>query len=177
MQKVLHWVWQGFFILLYPFLSLFSLVFTGLVWVLSVISAKITAIGYKPNAAVITEKKHINWNIHEGYTLQLSYLKSIHFGPELYRIVKSPEALNLLNKKVISLWHYSGKNAFYFQVWPNQQEHQLENYELWRISLVDQMAEHCRTFRDFEWQVSEIEGKVTITCPSTEEQFVALGSA
>jgi hypothetical protein len=170
MQKVLGYVWQVIFIILYPFLTLFSVTFTGLIRLFSVISEGVHKL-LDTNSQPIGEQPKPYLNIPVGEA-KLSFLplKEIHFGPQLYSLKHGPMFMSAWINQAFGSWSYTSGGYTLLQHWPQTEEHLLSEYQLLILDSQKQTAAILGSFKDFNWVVIEQEGSLIVSYPDTNEQ-------
>lgn len=145
--------WQVLFVLFYPFITLFSLLFIGLVSVISAISRLFA----KPAYAEEAEDTTGGWQpftSHHGLYLSRKAVHEVQFGPVLYHFRSSP-ALADLQQSYWSDFAVPMGEGFILQRWPSIAEHELEQFELVYVRPGLEKPLVLATMPTFYWEVKE----------------------
>lgn len=147
--------WEVLFILLYPFITLFSLLFIGLVSVISFISGLFSG---KPAAQADDGNGNtIDWQPfvqHHGLFLSRKPVHQVQFGPLLYHFKSNP-AIPGLDLSYWSDFQVPIGEGFLLQRWPSIAEHELETFELVYVRPGLEAPVVLHTMPGFFWQVQE----------------------
>lgn len=148
--------WQVLFIICYPFITLFSLLFIGLVSLISAVSRLFA--GRQEEQAPQVSGSQDGWQSfvqHHGFFLSRKAVHEVQFGPILYHFRSNPPQ-PAIQDAFWSDFNVSIGEGFLLQRWPSIAEHELEHFELVyvRPGLEEPLVLH--TMPTFYWQTHEI---------------------
>ncbi len=147
--------WEILFILFYPFITLFSLLFIGLVSLISALSRLFTS---KPaTQAETTEEEGVEWKPfvqHHGVFLSRKPVHQVQFGPVLYHF-KANHNIPGLEHSFWSDFQVPIGEGFLLQRWPSIAEHELEQFELVYVRPGLDAPVVVQSMPTFYWQVQE----------------------
>lgn len=163
--------WEVLFILFYPFITLFSLLFIGLVSVISFISGLFTS---KPAAQSNASEADITeWQPfvqHHGLFLSRRAVHQVQFGPLLYHFKTNPPIPGL-ETSYWSDFQVPIGEGFLLQRWPSIAEHELESFELVYVRPGLEAPVVLQTMPGFFWQLQEHSHEaIDITWTEDEEE-------
>lgn len=121
--------WQVLFVLFYPFITLFSLLFIGLVSVVSAISRLIAKPAEENSGDESSGKEWHAFTHHHGLYLSRKPVHEVQFGPVLYNFRSTP-GIPFLTESYWSDFAVPVGEGFLLQRWPSIAEHELETFEL-----------------------------------------------
>jgi hypothetical protein len=146
--------WQVLFVIFYPFITLFSLLFIGLVSVISAISRMVAPAAAQTEVA---ESKADGWQpftSHHGLYLSRKAVHEVQFGPVLYHYRTSP-AIEGMQHSYWSDFAVPMGDGFILQRWPTIAEHELEQFELVYVRPGLESPLVIATMPTFYWEVEE----------------------
>ena len=149
--------WQVLFIIFYPFITLFSLLFIGLVSFISVVS-RIFAGRSKEQAAEGQAEADGGWKPfmqHHGFYLSRKPVHEVQFGPILYQFKSNPPQA-AIEQAYWSDFIVPIGEGFLLQRWPSIAEHELEQFELVYVRPGMEKPIVLSVMSTFYWQTREI---------------------
>lgn len=148
--------WQVMFVIFYPFITLFSLLFIGMLSIVSAISGLFTR-SETAGEAEDAEAAKLNWEPfmqHHGLYLSRKAVHEVQFGPVLYQIRSNP-SLPYLQQAYWSDFIVPIGEGFLLQRWPSIAEHELERFELVYVRPGLQEPYVLQVMPTFYWQSHE----------------------
>lgn len=149
--------WQVLFIIFYPFITLFSLLFIGLVSVISAVSRVFASREVEEQAQEVNSGT-AEWQSfvqHHGFFLSRKPVHEVQFGPILYHFKANPPQAGI-QAAYWSEFNVAIGEGFLLQRWPSIAEHELEHFELVYVRPgLDEPLVLC-TMPTFYWQTREL---------------------
>lgn len=178
MQMFYKKAWQVLFTIFYPFITLFSLLFIGLVSLISAVSRLITSPLEKKEEqeVAVSPDWHVFAEAH-GLALRRLPVHEVQFGPLIYKLQSTP-AIEALESSYWSDFVVPAGNGFLLQRWPSIEEHELEYFELVFVKAGSQTPVLLHTMPTFYWQVQPTaDGGITLIWNEKEEKRLHLTAA
>ena len=147
--------WNVLFLLLYPFITLFSLLFIGVLTVVSALSRLFTKSVGQGEETTTTESGWQPFMHHHGLYLSRKAVHEVQFGPVLYHFNTNPPIASLEGAYWSDFIVPIGE-GFLLQRWPSIAEHELETFELVYIRPGLEEPFVLTTMPTFYWQTREI---------------------
>ena len=87
---ILKFTWNCIFVLLYPIITTFSLVFMGMVWVFSKLSTLLSKLGTSTTSDIETKPTWQSFLNLNKYKIQKLFIDEVMFGPTYYKFRSEP---------------------------------------------------------------------------------------
>lgn len=172
MKSFFVYLWRFVFVLLYPFITVFSLLFTGIIMVLSSLSSFVARFSDDEKKE---EKQKREWEAFFSLeTLQLRKRKvdEVMFGPAYFQLKASPH-LPELRKHIWGHFHFRCFDGALLQKWHSVKEHELEAFDLMYLNPVKRELKKLCTLPTYEWEVRKLDsGQVLIKWFNGKEQLI-----
>lgn len=167
MNKVLKILWKAVFVLIYPIITAFSLLFTGLIVLFSGLSKwinRLSSAAEKEKAVrPVKQQPEITADWQPFLQLgevQLSTKKvdEVMFGPAYYKLNASPR-LAELDAHFWGQFHFPCFGGTLLQKWQSVKEHELEAFDLMYFDPVRRQLRKITTLPTYEWQVKQLDAE------------------
>ncbi len=158
MKNIFKILWKIVFIVLYPFITLFSLFFTGVILLLSHLSAFLARLSA---AGGLEEEKEEEWQtfLHlEGLQLSKRKIDEVLFGPPYFQLNASPRFPDL-QQHVWGQFHFTCFEGALLQKWHSVKEHELEAFDLVYIDPVRRRLKKLCTLPTYDWEVRQLDAE------------------
>ncbi len=151
-KSFLKTLWNVAFIIFYPIITLFSLIFTGIIFVFSALSRLLTK--FSNEEEVATTKKPVWEKFTEAgkYKLDTLFIEEIMFGPAYYQLRSRPNAPELL-QYYFGDFKYPCFNGVLLQKWNTTVPKDLPNFELMYFNGETGVLQSVAQINAFTWQV------------------------
>lgn len=163
--------WQVLFILFYPFITLFSLLFIGLVSLISAVSRLFAGRSDEQTAEGQAETDG-GWKPfmqHHGFYISRKPVHEVQFGPILYHFRANPPQ-EAIQEAYWSDFIVPIGEGFLMQRWPSIAEHELEHFELVYVRPGLKVPVVLNVMPTFYWQIREISHEQVEILWNEEEQ-------
>ncbi|EMR02697.1 hypothetical protein [Cesiribacter andamanensis] len=154
--------WNVLFTIFYPFITLFSLLFIGLVNVVSWISRQLATPHTEPG---VEASPLLDWTPYlelPSATLSRKAVHEVQFGPMVYRLRSNPAVAGIQEGYWGDFAQSIGQGVL-LQRWPSIAEHELERFELVYFSPASGRLDVLGEMPTFFWEAdAQPDGSVRI---------------
>lgn len=171
MQTFYRVTWQVLFIIFYPFITLFSILFIGLVNVISWISRLFASSKTEPELEAALSPDWAPFAEHAGLSLSRKPVREIQFGPLVYRLRATPASAAIQEGYWGDFMVPFGGGVL-LQHWPSIAEHELERFELVYYEAGADAPKVLAEIPSFYWEARQLEeGSVVISWNEGADSF------
>ena len=149
-------IWRFIFVLLYPFITLFSLLFTGFIFVFSSFSSWLAHLS---TSKEIVNKKEEEWEVFlhlEELQLRKRKVDEVLFGPPYFQLEACPW-LPDLQQYIWGQFHFPCFGGALLQKWNSVKEHELEAFDLVFIDPARRSLKKLCTLPTYDWEVRQLD--------------------
>ena len=175
MKRLYLLLWKFTFILLYPFITLFSLLFTGLIFVFSSFSAWVARFTQEEETV---EEKTEKWETFLDlgkFQLWKRKVDEVLFGPPYFQLKACP-GIPGLRQEIWGHFHFSCFGGALLQKWHSVKEHELEAFDLVYLDPARHSLKKLCTLPTYDWQVRQLDSeRVLIEWFNGKERLVIRG--
>lgn len=168
MNKILKILWKAVFILMYPIITAFSLLFTGLILLFSALSKlvnRLSSSSDKKEKASGPVKQQPIESVEWKPFLQLGEVQlttqkvdEVLFGPAYFKLNASPR-LPELDTHFWGQFHFPCFGGTLLQKWQSVKEHELEAFDLVYFDPVRKKLKMICTLPTYEWKVKQLDAE------------------
>jgi hypothetical protein len=153
-HHIFRFIWNSIFILSYPILASFGLLFIGLTFLFSKLSQLLTRL--RPEGIVLTQLASA-WEIlpHTNELLEAKLEKQILFGPSGVKIRRKDGVPSVLSEQVFGKKVRAIEEGFILEKWNSLDPKELPDFD---ICLYDPEMDRLRVLtqiRCFDWHLAE----------------------
>ncbi len=161
MKNLYKIVWRIIFILFYPIITAFSLLFTGLIMVFSGLSKWLAHFSGAKEQELKQAGQVQEWKPF----LQLEDVKltnrkedEVLFGPTYYKLQSAPRFPEL-DKYFWGQFHFPCFGGTLLQKWNSVKEHELNAFDLVYLDPVRKQLKKLGTLPTYEWKVRQLDAE------------------
>ncbi|TFV97476.1 hypothetical protein E4S40_02135 [Algoriphagus kandeliae] len=153
-HHVFRFIWNLIFIVSYPILASFGLLFIGLTWLFSQLSKLLTRIKPEGRKVVLKESE---WESlpHSNELLEAKLVKTIMFGPSGFRLRRIDGVPSVLSDFVFGNKVRVIEEGFILEKWNSTDPKQLPDFDICLYNPDDDTLRSLTTIKCFDWHVSE----------------------
>lgn len=162
-NTIIKFIWNILFVVFYPLITTFSLLFVGILYVFSVFSTWVSRISTSVDKGIEIKKPTWTDFINVGnYRLEKLYVDEIMFGPAYYKFRTTP-AITALENKLFGDFKHPFASGFLLQQWNTINVKEIPDFQLVYFDCHAGTLKDITQIKSFSWTVSEEkEGEVTI---------------
>lgn len=170
MDKILKILWKAVFVLMYPIITAFSLLFTGLILVFSGLSKWLNKLSSSDKKEKVrgplkqVPVKTAEWKpfLQLG-EVQLTTQKvdEVLFGPAYFKLNASPR-LPELDAHFWGQFNFPCFGGTLLQKWQSVKEHELEAFDLMYFDPVRKQLKKIQTLPTYEWKVKQLDAEMVL---------------
>jgi hypothetical protein len=171
MQSFYKVAWQVLFAIFYPFITLFSLLFIGLVNVISWISRLLASPNTEPDVDALQAADWAPFIDFKGGSISGKAVHEVQFGPLVYRLRARP-ANAAIQEGYWGDFAQQVAGGVLLQRWPSISEHELERFELVYFDPASQQLQVLCEMPTFYWETAkEADGSLVVYWNDRRESY------
>lgn len=154
-SAVVKFVWNALFVLFYPLITTFSLLFVGVLYIFSLLSKLISRISASVDKGI--ELKKPEWESFaqvEGHSFEKLFVDEIMFGPAYYKLRSSPPNSALEGKLFGDFFHPFASGVL-LQQWNTVNVVEIPDFQLVYFDSVTGRLIDIARIKSFSWNISE----------------------
>jgi hypothetical protein len=181
MNKMFKILWKLAFVLMYPIITAFSLLFTGMILFFSALSKMLNRLSTgneaaKPEGPVkqVAQGEQEWKSFLQLGDLELKNMKvdEVLFGPAYFKLHAVPR-LPELDKHFWGQFNFPCFNGTLLQKWQSVKEHELEAFDLVYFDPVRKQLKKICTLPTYDWQAKQLDAeRVLIEWFNGKEQLI-----
>lgn len=181
MNKMFKIIWKVAFVLMYPVITAFSLLFTGMILLFSALSKMLNKLSAaneaeEPKGPLKQETpRPEEWKPFlklGGLELKTLKVDEVLFGPAYFKLHAVPR-LPELDKHFWGQFHFPCFNGTLLQKWQSVKEHELEAFDLMYFDPVRQQLKKIHTLPTYDWKAKQLDAeRVLIEWFNGKEQLI-----
>jgi hypothetical protein len=153
-HHIFRFIWNAIFIISYPILASFGLLFIGITYLFSLISRLLTRLRPEGKAIIL---KDTEWETlpYSNDLLEGRLIKQIMFGPSGFKLRRKDGVPSVLSDYVFGKKIRMMEEGFILEKWNSTESKDLPDFD---ICLYDPHQDSLRTLTNikcFDWHVSE----------------------
>lgn len=162
-NTVIKFLWNGLFVLFYPLITTFSLLFVGVLYVFSLFSRLISRFSASVDKGIEIKKPEWKSFFEVGkYHFEKLFVDEIMFGPAYYKLKTVPASPCLQNKLFGDFKHPFGSGVL-LQQWNTTNVKEIPDFQLVYFEGGTGRLKDIARIKSFSWNVcEETEDQVTI---------------
>jgi len=162
-NSVVRFLWNVLFVILYPLITSFSLVFMGILYVFSALSKLISKISTNTETGIEIQKPTWKHFTSSGrYEIESLYVDEIMFGPAYYKFRASP-ALPVLENKLFGDFQHPFGSGLLLQQWNTTNVKDVPDFQLVFFNSQTGSLKSLHQIKSFSWNlVTDKEDEVVI---------------
>lgn len=159
---IIKFLWNVLFVVFYPLITTFSLLFVGLIYVFSGFSKLVSRISASTEGIEIKKPEWQPFVQCGKYELDRIYVDEIMFGPAYYNFRANPEAPSLKGK-LFGDFKFPFGPGMLLQQWNSTNVKEVPDFQLVFFNEETGSLTELRQIKSFSWNLQETkEGEVTI---------------
>ena len=154
-SAVAKFVWNVLFVLFYPLITTFSLLFVGVLYVFSLLSKLISRFSASVDKGV--ELKKPEWESLaqiEGHRFEKIFVDEIMFGPAYYKVRSFPQSQSL-EGKLFGDFIYPFASGVLLQQWNTINVTEIPDFQLVYFDLETGNLKDIARIKSFSWNISD----------------------
>lgn len=156
-HHLFRFIWNLIFILSYPILASFGLLFIGLTWIFSKLSQVLTRLKPEGSKLVLKEEAWQSLANTSG-SLESKLVKSILFGPSCYQFRRADGVPSILSDFVFGGKVHSIEEGFILEKWNSTESKDLPDFEICLYDPDEDRLQALTQIKCFDWHISERDG-------------------
>jgi hypothetical protein len=161
MKKFYKILWKIIFIIFYPIITAFSLLFTGLIVVFSGLSKWLTRLSESEEQELQQAEQRQEWKpFLQLDNIELTKRKEneVLFGPTYYKLQSAPRFPEL-DSYFWGQFNFPCFGGILLQKWNSVKEHELDAFDLVYLDPVRKQLKKLDTLPTYEWKVSQLDAE------------------
>lgn len=152
-----RFIWNAIFVISYPILASFGLVFIGLTWFFSKLSQFLTRLRPEEGKEVL---KEFEWVILPYSTdlIEAKLVKQVLFGPSGFKFRRKDGVPSILSDYVFGNKVKVIEEGFILEKWNSIDSKELPDFDICLYNPDEDSLRSLTTIKCFDWHVSEREG-------------------
>lgn len=162
-NSVIKMLWNILFVIFYPLITTFSLLFIGVLYIFSAFSSWISKISANTETGI--EIKKPTWQqFHQTgkYEIESLFVDEIMFGPSYFKLRATPQAKALEDGLFGDFIHPFGEGIL-LQKWNTTNVKEVPDFQLVFFNKNTGLVKSLHQIKSFSWNLeTEKEGEITI---------------
>ncbi|WP_144602612.1 hypothetical protein [Algoriphagus algorifonticola] len=153
-HHVFRFIWNLIFVVSYPILASFGLLFIGLTWLFSKLSQLLTRLRPEGKKIVIKESE---WEVlpYSNEMLEAKLVKQIMFGPSGFRLRRMDGVPSVLSDFVFGNKIRVIEEGFILEKWNSTESKDLPDFDICLYNPDEDSLRSLTNIKCFDWHVSE----------------------
>lgn len=162
-NAIIKFIWNILFVIFYPLITTFSLLFVGILYIFSLFSKWVSRISTSMDNGIEIKKPEWTDFVKAGnYSLKKLYVDEIMFGPSYYKFKTTPDA-PVLNDKLFGDFKHPFASGVLLQRWNTINVKEIPDFQLVYFDGKEGTLTDIAQIKSFSWNVcEEKEDEVTI---------------
>ncbi len=153
-HHLFRFIWNAIFILSYPILASFGLIFIGMTFLFSKLSLLLTRLKPEGNKVVFKES---DWETlpYSHDLLEAKLIKQIMFGPSGFRLRRKDGVPSILGDYVFGKKVRVIEEGFILEKWNTLESKEMPDFDICLYNPDEDSLRSLTTIKCFDWHVSE----------------------
>lgn len=154
-SAVARFVWNVLFVLFYPLITTFSLLFVGVLYVFSLLSKLISRVSASADKGIeLTKPEWESFAQIESHNFEKLFVDEIMFGPAYYSLRSFPASDSLKDKLFGDFFHPFASGAL-LQQWNTINVTEIPDFQLVYFDLATGKLTDVARIKSFSWSISD----------------------
>ena len=162
-NSIVKFLWNVLFVIFYPLITTFSLIFVGILYVFSSLSKLVSRISASTDTGI--EIKKPTWTPFTslgGFEIESLYVDEIMFGPAFYKLKATPHAPDLENR-LFGDFKYPFGPGLLLQEWNTTNVKEVPDFQLVHFNSETGKIKSLHQIKSFSWNLNtETEDEISI---------------
>ncbi|MDF2159356.1 hypothetical protein [Algoriphagus sp. CAU 1675] len=147
-------IWNAIFVISYPILASFGLIFIGLTWLFSKISQFLTRLRPEGKKVVLKES---DWEVlpHTNELIEAKLVKQIMFGPSGFKLRRKDGVPTILSDFVFGNKVRVIEEGLILEKWNSLDSKDLPDFDICLYHPDEDSIQPLTTIKCFDWHISE----------------------